>query len=332
MSVPKKSKFYKIPFSLGMLTIGAIGACSFPPSAKNVATKELANAESELKPLASVVPPASQKSARAPASAQKSSSHKSHSAQTSDLSESIGNEVTYAEISEQLQKKVNVLDFPQNTRAPASASKSGEPLCSSVEYLGDGSLGDADWRHVQNVFDDSKSAVFGWLAKNHARFSPAQWSAMHAQLSSVILEHPSTKIDSDLAMRGIGILGQAHSSAARPLKLGEGFVKLLVLDPDRAKFELTRLITQSWSTCEGKKVAAESPWTAYLNCMDVVGDFGCGENEFSESGWAISSAVASLVSHPGCRIPAFDDRAHAQCIEKTLFPEKSKNQTVASQP
>jgi hypothetical protein len=100
------------------------------------------------------------------------------------------------------------------------------------------------------------------------------------------------------------------------IRVGGGFLQLVKKDPKRAKFELARLISQTWSPCELKKMKLGNIWKSTLDCLNLKElDFGCSEGSYSESGWAVSTAVALTVANPGCSIPAFNGADIAKCLK-----------------
>jgi hypothetical protein len=84
--------------------------------------------------------------------------------------------------------------------------------------------------------------------------------------------------------------------------------------PQRSRFEIARLVAQSWAPCELERIGATQPWGALLQCLNV--DSGsCGVGSYSESGWAVSTAVAAFVAPPGCEVPALAGGAH-ECVRR----------------
>ena len=102
------------------------------------------------------------------------------------------------------------------------------------------------------------------------------------------------------------------------IRVGGGFFKLVTKNPARARFELARLLAQTWSPCEMHKLGGQAPWKGFLSCMQMSAQADpakdCGPSSFSETGWAVSSALAAVASPPGCRIPAFDQKPVSRCL------------------
>jgi hypothetical protein len=101
------------------------------------------------------------------------------------------------------------------------------------------------------------------------------------------------------------------------IHVGSGFLTLFQKDRARARFELARLLAQAWSPCEIESIRESAGWKGFLSCMGMSEDqMKCAPGAVSEATWAVSSAVASLVSSPGCAIPAFADEKSAACLKQ----------------
>src|SRR5207302_109642 len=88
-----------------------------------------------------------------------------------------------------------------------------------------------------------------WLEKHRGQFPKEVAELMESDARELRLQRPPTPDYPDLAFRGIGIW--TRPSGERPIiKLGSGFAKLVDHHPVRARFELARLIAQTWSPCE----------------------------------------------------------------------------------
>lgn len=197
------------------------------------------------------------------------------------------------------------------------ASKDG---CTSVEYLGDGPLATritkGEWSKVMDQFHQSKDYLTAWLNRNRARMPASTAALMESQIKNLKIQRPPTLEEPDLAWRGIGVWTQ-NGGDSPVIRVGGGFVKMALRQPKRAQFELTRLVAQSWTPCELKRVGAQSePWQALLKCLDVTEESGCAPGTYSEGGWAVSSTLAAHLSPPGCTLPVFKDGASSQCLDK----------------
>lgn len=195
----------------------------------------------------------------------------------------------------------------------------GDDVCTSAEYRGNSykmvDFGKKDWAKFKDVYHAAKKDLISWLGKNKSYFDEKVYKTLEAQIMDIrIQKSPATEAP-DLAWRGIGVFTQDASH--HPLvRLGGGFKDLAKRDPKRARFELTRLLAQSWSPCEIKKVSGvEGTWDPLLQCLEVVEYLPCSESTFSESGWAVSTAVAAQVAPINCKIPAFKDERIGKCLK-----------------
>ncbi|MEK6580269.1 MAG: hypothetical protein AABZ55_13675, partial [Bdellovibrionota bacterium] len=84
--------------------------------------------------------------------------------------------------------------------------------------------------------------------------------------------------------------------------------------------EMARLVAQSWSPCEIKKNNGGEPWTKLLSCLKISESTGCGSGSYSDTGWAVSSAVGWDTNKPKCKLPAFKDPEALACL-KELNPQ-----------
>ena len=204
-------------------------------------------------------------------------------------------------------------------------------LCGSIEYRGPGPSGGEvnshDWSLVMDGFHESKRQLLSWLETHQTGISPTVTARMDDQVRSTKIQRPPTADMPDLAWRGIGIY--THSVEEGPvIKLGGGFVNLMIQHPARGKFELTRLLAQNWGPCElrdnhvadaGRAVSATTSgadiWGGLVSCLGLngveVGEAACAPGSYSEAAWAVSSALASVISPPGCTVPAFSHRSPA---------------------
>lgn len=194
-------------------------------------------------------------------------------------------------------------------------------VCSSIEFRGDApeilEVTQEEWSRVMSAFHSAKGELLSWLNQNKAKFPAETHAQMGSQLRALKLARPPSKEEPDLSWRGIGVWS-VDRNGAPVIRIGGGFVKMMRLDPSRGKFELTRLMAQTWAPCELERVSAGNPWTPLTDCLEVDTSQGCAVGTYSEAGWAVSSVVAAAVADPGCSLPALKDARHAQCI--TQFP------------
>lgn len=202
------------------------------------------------------------------------------------------------------------------------------PTCTSVEFRGDGPgvLTPAeDWEKILVLYAEVKRGLLAWLEKNRSNFSEKVSAFIESQILTIKLERAPITNNPDLTWRGIGVF--AYDGKSPMIRLGSGFAYLAAVQPERAKFELTRLMIQSFLPCEIHRAMGEATsgvgvdehtaqvWAPLLKCLQVSDSQGCGNGSYSESGWAISSTVAAVVSPPGCMLPVFKNPELARCME-----------------
>jgi len=221
-------------------------------------------------------------------------------------------------------------------RSPASDGKPSTQLegasndavasgadCAQIEYRGEGpqltKITKAEWTAVMDQFHAAKHDLLGWLEKHRHEISDPTAQAMERQVQDLKIQRPPASDEPDLAWRGIGVYGQ--TTEGEPIvKLGGGFVHLTAVHPARARFEMARLVAQAWAPCELQRVSAlDTTWSPLLKCLGVNESQGCGQGTYSESGWAVSTAVAAAVWAPGCQIPAFKAPEVAKCVTHVPF-------------
>ena len=213
------------------------------------------------------------------------------------------------ELAAQAHKKVDeIQEAPQ-------PSTSLEP-CTSIEFRGMSpekiKIEPKKWAHIMNAFHWSKAQLLVWLKKQGKNIKPEILSWMEKQVKTLKIQRPPSLDEPDLSWRGIGALTYDEKGVAL-IRLGGGFLSLMEQKPDRAKFELTRLLAQAWEPCtfQGKQ-----PWSEMLACFHIQDSQACQEGSYSEAGWAVSTVLAHLVSFPGCTVPAFKNPEFAACLEK----------------
>jgi hypothetical protein len=213
------------------------------------------------------------------------------------------------------------------TPATATAAKT-EPAavsgaCEQVELRGDGpeitKVSKEDWAAVMKTFHAVKADLLGWLAKRRRELPERTAAVMEKQVSTLRIQRPPVAEEPDLAWRGIAVW--TLDSAGEPMiRVGGGFVKLVVQQPARARFELARLVAQAWTPCELARVDAGAPWEPLLKCMGVNEQHACATGSYSEGGWAVSTVMARVVADPGCNIPVFADPSYAGCLKAVPLP------------
>jgi hypothetical protein len=191
-------------------------------------------------------------------------------------------------------------------------------ICRRVEYRGDGyqhsQISKANWKKVLAQFEQSRELLKTWLAKNQGKITDSLSVYMEEQLQEIQLVAPPSMEEPDLSWRGIGTW--TRDEAGKPLiRLGGGFIKLVLKQPKRAQFEMTRLIAQSWAPCELQKVDSKNPWEKLTACLEVTEEQACSSGSYSEAGWAMSSSLAMMLSPPGCKLPIFVQENKTKCLQ-----------------
>lgn len=209
-----------------------------------------------------------------------------------------------------------------NANPNAVAALANPNSCMSVEYRGDGPnsvITAKDWARTIDQFLEAKKDLGRWLDQHRKGFPDRVVAAMESQLRAVKVEKPVVADELDLSWRGIGVwsLDKEKSPVVR---LSPGFVKLAVRQPERAKFEMARLIAQSWAPCELQRHESLDAWGPLLSCLGVKESTACSNGSTSEAGWAVSSTVAAIVAPPGCTLPAFNQAGMSQCLKKMPLP------------
>ncbi len=195
-------------------------------------------------------------------------------------------------------------------------------VCRSIEYRGEGPVfsnyRQHEWDRVLTQFREVKTALIEWVEKRRTDFPEKTAGLMIRQIERTRIQRPPALEEPDLTWRGIGVLSQTYKG--EPLiRLGGGMIQLAQKYPARAKFELARLVAQSWSPCEMQKLEIGGAWDPLMKCLGVQ-DQGCDVGTYSESGWAVSSTIAAAVAEPGCRLPAFEDATAANCLKAIPLP------------
>ncbi|MGK5083379.1 hypothetical protein WDW37_08730 [Bdellovibrionota bacterium FG-1] len=221
--------------------------------------------------------------------------------------------------------------------AAATASVSADPgkECTFSEYCGEGPeytrVTKAEWAMVMDKFHGAKSSLIGWLGQHRSEIPEATYATMEKQVRGLKIQRPPSSDEPDLAWRGIGVYSQAAENSEPILKIGGGFVQFASRNPARAKFELARLVAQSWAPCELGRVGGEHAsvtWAPLLKCLGVNDAQGCTQGTYSEAGWAVSTTVAAITTPPGCEVKAFRNPEMAKCMKE--MPFEAGTRSVAS--
>jgi len=237
------------------------------------------------------------------------------------------------------QKKVaDNRDPASATTGTTSGATSDGDTCSSFELRGDGMaethFSNEEWTKVMDVFHESKTDLQGWLVAHKTEFPGGLSNWMSQQIEAAKVQRPPVSDEPDLSWRGIGVLARtgAGTESIPLIRIGGGFVKMVVTQPKRARFELSRLLAQSWNPCD-LPTGAMATWEPLLKCMGVKQQDwdttkSCAAGSESEAGWAVASAVAATASPPGCTLPAFKTVSTFSCVTKTAWLEAPADATI----
>ena len=241
-----------------------------------------------------------------------------------------------AELHDQLQVAIDKIgedkgvpvekDMPPVAKAPAPDS-TVPGQCGTTEIRGDGpvltKVTPEEWAMVMAEFHGVKKNLLTWLEHNKGKFPPKTYELMEKQIQDVKLQRPPVAEEPDLAWRGVAVLGKDLEGDPM-IRMGNGFLKLLVREPDRGKFELARLAAQTRAPCEFQKgefqkAQAGTPWGPLVKCLGIDEPNACGAGTYSEAGWAVSTVLAYKVANPGCTVPALVDPSVAACVNEIPF-------------
>jgi len=233
------------------------------------------------------------------------------------------------------------------TGAASDAVSGGSESCSAIEVAGSGPdaihVDAGVWSRFMADNHQAKEELVDWLHRNRESFPKAQLARMEMEIRETRVMRPQAQVESDLTWRGIAAWTRPRAGTivenGRPalIHISDGFLKLYQKDRNRARFEMTRVLAQAWSPCEmgAGKFAA---WDTLLQCLGVSDEQkGCTAGVVSEGAWAAATAVAALVSPPGCQIPAFQGDQHQACLgafkrsESAGYEIERTDRKVASQ-
>lgn len=205
---------------------------------------------------------------------------------------------------------------------------SGKPACSPVEYAGAGpdhtKLSRQDWARTLKVFYGAKGRLLKWLDLNRMNLGEDTADVLEAQLRKVAIEMPPPQAEPDLGWRGIATLGIEKGAGDPLVRMGSGFVTLIRKHPERARYELARVLAQAWAPCALQEQGEREAWTPLLGCMGIPNDeSSCLIGSYSEAGWAVGSVLATWVEPADCVAPAFADLEAdpARCLVRFPLPE-----------
>lgn len=187
-----------------------------------------------------------------------------------------------------------------------------------------------DWTQVMNRFHEVKEDLRNWLGRHRKMFGPETYAAMAKELDGLLLQRPPADDMPDLSWRGIGVWTRTTPTSPAMIKLGGGLIHTILDHPARGKFELARLAAQTWVPCELQSFAErnrgpasvlgslshvlDNPWSRLTGCLGAEDQAACAPGSYSEAGWAVSSAIASMTENPGCTLPAFKTAGAVACL------------------
>jgi hypothetical protein len=199
-------------------------------------------------------------------------------------------------------------------------------FCGTAEYFGAGpeqtQLDPTLWNQFMGDYHAAKTDLIQFVSANKSYFSESFITAMENEIRGARVMRPQNQIEPDLTWRGIAAWTRPRAGAVengeRPslIHVGSGFMQLFQKNRARARFEIARLLAQSWSPCELTETRDSKVWKDFFSCMGLEkSQTECKPGVVSEASWAMSTAVASLVSQPGCQIQAFADDKSAACLK-----------------
>ncbi|MFN7685443.1 MAG: hypothetical protein ACK5QT_08545 [Oligoflexia bacterium] len=224
-------------------------------------------------------------------------------------------------------------------------------VCSSLEIFGAGpEQVDVDlmiWSQFMSDYHLAKANLLQWVSANKTLFSDNLAAEMEREIRSTRVMRPQNQIEPDLSWRGIAAWTRPQStspsSEGRPalIHVSSGFLELFKKNRARARFEMARLLAQGVSPCELQAAKQAKPWKDFFACLNLTDELAkCTPGAVAEATWAVSSAVASLVSQPGCAVPAFHDEKARACLQgfhrgdvasyELEAPKKSAARSIAS--
>jgi len=187
----------------------------------------------------------------------------------------------------------------------------------------------ADWQSFMALYHEVKADILKWVSLQNGKWTSQQIETVSSLIREQKIQRPPTYEEPDLSWRGVAVVTQ--DEAEKPLlRVGGGMIRLMQSDRRRARFELTRLLSQVALPCHIKSAGVESPWGELSSCFGVKDEPRCEVGSYSDLGWAISTAVAVELSAPGCKIPALNEPKLKQCVSAALAMPVPGSRSVAS--
>lgn len=216
------------------------------------------------------------------------------------------------------------------SRSVAEVASGESSVCGANEIPGAGTsrvkASPEQWTKVMSEFHQAKRELVSWVDSNRVVIGQSGADEMIKHLKEIRIHRPPQLDEPDLDWRGIGAYSRDVEGAPM-IKIGGGFISMMEREPQRARFELTRLLAQGWSPCELKRDGLKAmPWKPLLDCLKLPsdGDAACPNTEVSDAGWAVSTSVAFSIATPGCRVPAMNDPQLSACMARPLPPAKGE--------
>ena len=177
---------------------------------------------------------------------------------------------------------------------------------------------DAEWSPVLQMYRRAKANLTLLAESMESELTPEVLIALKERLQAVRIYRPPVAEEPDLAYRGIGV--STRDGQGNPIiRLGPGFVELHQKHPERARFEMSRLLAQAWAPCEFTSPAKTPAFASVLKCLGFDQNFGCGPKNFSDAGWALSTVLANRIAPPGCMIPGLKSESIQACLKGTTL-------------
>ena len=198
----------------------------------------------------------------------------------------------------------------------------GLPGCKKEEYLSrksssnevSTSVSSSEWKKTLDQFHLAKRKLQKWIQGQSAYLSVSDLVLLTKQVQEARLLAPSLNRDSDLRLRGMGFW-ERNDQGEISLFLSSGFVNLLVRQPERGLFEMTRLLAQALAPCELQRLGVKASWRGLLSCLNIKNEMMCDRDQALEGGWAVSTSLATRVALPKCIPSVFLDAKQASCLK-----------------
>ncbi|MBY0471366.1 hypothetical protein K2X30_09380 [bacterium] len=180
-----------------------------------------------------------------------------------------------------------------------------------------------EWERVNQMFESTRTTLGNWLQSHQTQIPAKTFEEMKADLAKMKIHRPPSQVEPDLSWRGITVLSYLKDGTPT-VRMGDGFVKMVHQQPQRAQFEMARVMAQVWSPCKMKKTDGGATFKPMLQCLAMSSDTSCKNEEFSEEGWATSTVIAEKLFQPGCKVPALAARETEACLKELPLLKSTK--------